>query len=79
MSRNDEQYDQKRGSEKLRIAFGRYLTTGREPLHHAQAAAVLDHARALPQGDGGAGPAFAGGAEGGERNLIVFDAGDVLE
>ena len=29
--------------------------------HQAQAAAVLDHSRALPQGDGGARPAFAGG------------------
>src|SRR5262249_6148316 len=38
----------------------------------------LDHSRALPQGDGGAGPAFAGGAVGGERNLVILDAGDVL-
>jgi DNA processing protein len=34
------------------------------------ASAVLDHTRPLPQGDGGAGPAFAGGAEGGEGNLL---------
>jgi hypothetical protein len=47
--------------------------------HHAQASAVLDHSRALPQGDGRARPAFAGGAEGGERNLIVLDASDVLD
>src|SRR5262245_51118561 len=47
--------------------------------HHAQAPAVLDHPRALPQGDGRAGPAFAGGAIGGERNLIVLDAGDVFD
>jgi hypothetical protein len=46
--------------------------------HHAQAPAVLDDSRTLPQGDGGAGPAFAGGAVGGERNLIVLDAGNVL-
>ena len=45
---------------------------------HAQAPAVLDHSRTLPQGDGGAGPAFAGGAEGSERDLIVLDASDVL-
>ena len=32
--------------------------------HHAQAPAVLNHSRTLPQGDGGARPAFAGGAEG---------------
>ena len=39
---------------------------------HAQAPAVLDHSRTLPQGDGGAGPAFAGGAEGGERDLVIL-------
>jgi hypothetical protein len=33
-------------------------------LHHAQAPAVLNHSRTLPQGDGVARPAFAGGAEG---------------
>jgi uncharacterized protein (DUF1330 family) len=27
--------------------------------HHAQAAAVLDHSRALPQGDGRSGPPFS--------------------
>src|SRR6516165_1738294 len=42
--------------------------------HHAQAPAVLDHSCALPQGDGCARPAFAGGAVGGERNLVVLDA-----
>src|SRR5262249_5751143 len=31
--------------------------------HHAQAPAVLNHSRTLPQGDEGTGPAFAGGAE----------------
>ena|SRR5262249_1662763 len=31
--------------------------------HHAQTPAVLDHSRTLPQGDGRAGPALAGGAE----------------
>jgi hypothetical protein len=46
--------------------------------HYAQAPAVLDHSRTLPQGDGRAGPAFAGGAEGGERDLIVLDARDML-
>jgi hypothetical protein len=45
-------------------------------LHCAQATAVLDHSRTLPQGDGSAGPEFAGGAVGGECNLIVLDAGD---
>ena len=39
--------------------------------HHAQTPAVLDHSRTLPQGDGRARPALAGGEEGGERNLIV--------
>ena len=48
-------------------------------LHHAEASTVLDDPRALPQGDGRAGPALAGGAEGGERDLIVLDAGDVLD
>src|SRR5262252_2329910 len=46
-------------------------------LHHAQASAVLDHSRALPQGDLGPGPALAGGAVGGERDLVVLDASDV--
>jgi Resolvase, N terminal domain len=46
------------------------------PLLHAQAASVLDHPGALPQGDGCAGPAFAGGTERGERNLL--DPSDVL-
>jgi hypothetical protein len=36
------------------------------------------HACALAQRDGRARPAFASGAEGGECNLIVLDAGDVL-
>src|SRR5262245_31873924 len=34
-------------------------------LHHAQAPTVLNHSRTLPQGDGCAGPALAGGAVGG--------------
>src|SRR5262249_36590133 len=46
--------------------------------HRAQTAAVLDHSRALPQGDGSPRPALAGGEEGGERDLIVLDASDVL-
>src|SRR5262245_28129736 len=46
--------------------------------HHAQAAAVLDHSRALPQRDGSPRPALAGGAEGGECDLIVLDASDML-
>src|SRR5262245_53726875 len=46
--------------------------------HYAQAPAVLYHSRTLPQGDGYAGPAFAGGSERGERDLIVLDASDVL-
>jgi hypothetical protein len=44
----------------------------------AQAPAVLDHSPNLPQGDGCAGPAFTRRAVGGECNLIVLDAGDVL-
>src|SRR5262249_58408415 len=46
--------------------------------HHAQASAVLDHSRTLPQGDGSARPALAGGAVGGESQLIVLHAGKVL-
>lgn len=41
--------------------------------------AVLDHSCALPQRDGGARPAFAGGAVGGERELVVLDAREVLD
>src|SRR5262245_58711701 len=47
--------------------------------HHAQAPAVLNHARTLPQGDRRTGPAFTGGAIGSECNLIVLDACDVLD
>ena len=39
--------------------------------YHAQPPAILDHSRTLPQGDGSTGPALAGGAEGGECDLIV--------
>src|SRR5215467_140375 len=46
--------------------------------HHAQAPTVLDHPCALPQGDRSPRPALAGGEEGGERDLIVLDAGDML-
>jgi hypothetical protein len=42
-------------------------------LSQAQVPAILNHARALPQRDGRAGPALAGGAEGGERNGVVLD------
>src|SRR5262249_24754960 len=49
------------------------------PLHYAQAPAVLDHSRTLPQGDGRAGPAFTRRAVGSECNLIVLDARDVLD
>jgi len=65
------------GSWKCRITAVSVL--GIETSHHAQTPAVLDHSRTLPQGDGGTGPAFAGGAESGERNLEILDAGDVLD
>src|SRR5262245_34270668 len=66
-----------------------YLTTGAPDVphgtscslltrHHAEAPAVLDHSRTVPQGDVGARPASAGGAVCGERDLIVLDASDVL-
>src|SRR5262245_20761551 len=45
---------------------------------HAQTPAVLDYSRALPQGDGNARPAFAGGAVGIECNLVVLDTGNML-
>src|SRR5262245_8211232 len=48
------------------------------PRHHAQAPAVLDHSRTLPQGDGRASPALAGGAVCGECKLVVLDARDML-
>src|SRR5262249_16614531 len=44
----------------------------------AQMAAVLDHPGALPQGDGCAGPAFAGGAERGDCKFAILDAGNML-
>src|SRR5215469_17029022 len=46
--------------------------------YHAQPPAVLDHSRTLPQGDGSPRPAFTRRAEGGERDLIVLDASDML-
>src|SRR5262245_14170235 len=49
-----------------------------DALHHTLAPAVLDHSRTLPQGDRRTRPAFAGGAIGRERNLIVLDSRDVL-
>ena len=48
-------------------------------LQHAQVPAVLDHSCALPQCDGGAGPAFARGAVRCECNLVVLDASDVFD
>jgi hypothetical protein len=51
---------------------------GESNLHQAQAPTVLDHSRTLPQGDGCARPAFTRRAVGGECNLIILDAGDVL-
>jgi hypothetical protein len=47
-------------------------------IHRAQTPTVLDHSRTLPQGDGCARPAFTRRAVGGECNLIILDAGDVL-
>ena len=47
--------------------------------YHAQAPAVLDHSRTLPQGDGRTGPAFTRRALGCQRDLIVLDASDVLD
>src|SRR5262249_644139 len=47
--------------------------------HHAQASAVLDHSRTLPQGDGSARPAFAGGAESGDSKLVVLPPARVLD
>src|SRR5262249_29606179 len=45
---------------------------------NAQAATVLDPSRALSQGDGYTGPAFAGSAESGAGKLVILDAGDLL-
>jgi hypothetical protein len=47
-------------------------------LYYAHASAVLDHSITLPQGDRNARPTLARGEIGSERNLIVLDAGDVL-
>src|SRR5262249_27476738 len=44
----------------------------------SSAPTVVDHSRTLPQRDGSARPALAGREEGGERDLIVLDASDVL-
>jgi hypothetical protein len=54
------------------------ILDNRTRLHHSQTPTVLDHSRAMPQGDGRAGPAFTRRAVGSECNLIVLDAGDVL-
>jgi hypothetical protein len=39
----------------------------------------FDHLRTLPQGNGGARPAFAGGAVRRHRYLEILDAGQMLE
>src|SRR5262245_20443242 len=54
------------------------VPSGHRSLNHAQAPAVLDHSCALPQGDGDARPALAGGAVGNECNLVVLDTGNML-
>ena len=46
-----------------------------DALHHAQAPAVFDHSRTLPQGNGVAGPADAGCAVGRECNLVPYEPG----
>jgi hypothetical protein len=51
------------------------VAASNDNLHQAQAPTVLDHSRTLPQG---ARPAFTRRAVGGECNLIILDAGDVL-
>jgi hypothetical protein len=64
------------------LAWQIFLTERRafaRKLHCAQAPTVLDHLRALPQRDGRARPSLAGGPVGGECNLIVLDASDVLD
>ena len=48
-------------------------------LHHAHAPPILDHPRALTQRDGGARPASAGGVVCRQRDLIILNAGDVLD
>src|SRR5262245_35805408 len=48
-------------------------------LREAQAAAILNHSRALPQRDGCIRPGFARRVEGGECNVIVLNARDVLD
>ena len=44
----------------------------------AQPSTVRNDASTLPQGDGDARPAFAGGTVGGEHNLMVLNAGNML-
>src|SRR5262245_64438472 len=40
---------------------------------------VFNHPCTLPQCDGCAGPAFAGGAERGDGKFVIFDAGNMLD
>ena len=61
--------------EHIGAQEGSPLTPALPPLvrpSHAQAPAVLDHSRTLAQGDGSSGPAFAGGAEGGDGKLGAY-------
>jgi hypothetical protein len=62
-------------SDSLFCHYGPALVRPRE----AQAAAILDHSRALPQRDGCVRPAFNRGAVGGECNVIVLNARDLLD
>ena len=69
-----------------RIATSRHLILGSfadlapssRPSTPCARAGCPRYSRTQPQGDGRARPALAGGVEGGECNLIVLDASDVL-
>src|SRR5262249_11227774 len=69
------------GAMRRRPAMGisAHLTYLVGPRRQAQAAAILNHPRALAQRDGRAGPAFTRRAVGGGCNLIILDPSDGLD
>src|SRR5215813_8049785 len=82
----DRGHDHRSNGSTVQAASAELARQGTEDLRRLSsflgstpvAPAILDDASALPQGDGGTRPAFAGSAERGEPDLIVLDASDIL-
>src|SRR5215469_9462757 len=83
----DRGHDHRSNGSTVQAASAELARQGTEDLRRLSsflgstpvAPAILDDASALPQGDGGTGPAFTCRAIAGECDLIVFDASDVFD